>query len=92
MNDRTNEKRLAEMIQDYKDQDPLAVYKETTGVHSARVMRSIERMKAMVDALINHCDKECGECSVCGTICCPFGDSMHFHHDGCPSCYGMEEP
>ena len=46
----------------------------------------IKRLRDMADALLNHCDKENGECSECGRICCPEHDPMHFHHDGCPSC------
>lgn len=37
-----------------------------------------------LDALLAHCGD--GECGACGQIICPHGDSMHFHHDGCPSC------
>lgn len=40
-----------------------------------------------LDALLNHCDKEGGECSECSKIICPYKDPFHFHHDGCPSCY-----
>lgn len=45
-----------------------------------------ERMKAMTDALLNHCDKDGGECRVCSVIVCPHKDPLHFHHDGCPTC------
>lgn len=44
------------------------------------------RMVALADGLLNHCNKDGGECRVCGAICCPQKDPMHFHHDGCPSC------
>ncbi len=27
------------------------------------------------------------ECSVCGVRDCPYGDPLHYHHDGCPACY-----
>lgn len=27
-----------------------------------------------------------GECDECAMRDCPHGDSMHYHHDGCPSC------
>jgi len=27
------------------------------------------------------------ECIDCGAIDCPHGDPMHYHHDGCPSCW-----
>ena len=31
------------------------------------------------------------ECSLCAMRACPHGDFLHFHHDGCPSCYYLEE-
>lgn len=37
-----------------------------------------------IDMLLARCPE--GECHVCGIICCPNEDGMHFHHDGCPSC------
>lgn len=46
----------------------------------------IERLQNIIDALLNHCDKESGECSICSIIICPYKDPLHFHHDGCPSC------
>lgn len=27
-----------------------------------------------------------GECAVCSIVFCPYGEPMHFHHDGCPAC------
>ncbi len=27
------------------------------------------------------------ECLVCGIRDCPHGEPLHYHHDGCPSCY-----
>lgn len=45
----------------------------------------------VTDQLLNHCDKQNGECSRCGEIVCPFGDGMYFHHDGCPSCGSHDE-
>lgn len=44
----------------------------------------VDKLKQQLDALLGHCPD--GECLVCGEIICPHGDSMHFHHDGCPSC------
>lgn len=46
----------------------------------------IDSMYAKLDLLLNHCTRENGECSFCGSVICPHGDGMHFHHDGCPSC------
>lgn len=30
------------------------------------------------------------ECYECGEIICPYGERLHFHHDGCPSCAEAE--
>lgn len=36
-----------------------------------------------LDKILAGCpDAECAECSA---IICPYGDPMHFHHDGCPT-------
>jgi hypothetical protein len=48
--------------------------------------KEIERLKVIIGQLLNHCDKEGGECSYCSQLICPHKDPMHFHHDGCPSC------
>lgn len=50
--------------------------------------KEIRRLTEIADALVNHCDKEGGECGICAVICCPNKDPLHFHHDGCPSCHG----
>lgn len=50
---------------------------------AAEAIRRLE----MVDPLINHCDKDDGECMTCSNIVCPFGEPLHFHHDGCPACW-----
>jgi hypothetical protein len=50
-----------------------------------------ERLKVIIGQLLNHCDKEGGECSYCSQLICPHKDMMHFHHDGCPSCTLAEE-
>lgn len=49
-----------------------------------------DRWIEIATKLVNHCDKESGECSICSEIVCPHGDPMHFHHDGCPTCVSME--
>jgi hypothetical protein len=46
------------------------------------------QLEQKLDRLLNHCQD--GECSECAKIICPFEDPMHFHHDGCPSCYVPE--
>jgi hypothetical protein len=50
----------------------------------------LTRVCTIADGLLNHCDKDGGECHVCSEICCPLKDPLHFHHDGCPSC--SQEP
>jgi hypothetical protein len=52
--------------------------------------REVKRCGTMANKLLAHLDdgthESGGECSVCSMICCPHGDILHFHHDGCPSC------
>lgn len=33
---------------------------------------------------------ECDECMFCGFYYCQYNDPLHFHHDGCPSCWSQE--
>lgn len=40
----------------------------------------------LLDALLNECTDM--ECLACGQILCPYGEPLHFHHDGCPACEG----
>lgn len=53
----------------------------------------LDRIGVELDTLLNQCPAESGECGICAMIICPSKDSMHFHHDGCPSCAvcGWEE-
>lgn len=48
------------------------------------VAREREKWTAIADRLLAHCGE--GECPTCSEIICPHGDTMHFHHDGCPTC------
>lgn len=41
---------------------------------------------ADVDTLLAKCPTD--ECSLCGVMCCPHNEPLHFHHDGCPACDG----
>lgn len=52
--------------------------------------QEINRRIGMIDKLLNHNHEQSGECSGCGKIVCPFGEELHFHHDGCPSCSHFE--
>ena len=54
------------------------------------MVAELSRICTIADGLVNHCDKDGGECRVCSEICCPLKDPLHFHHDGCPSC--SQEP
>lgn len=51
-----------------------------------RVLRERDEAYAKLDRFLNeHCQN--GEyCELCADICCPHKDTLHFHHDGCPSC------
>lgn len=49
-----------------------------------------ERKFKEADVLLNQCKLDHGECSLCGLAVCPKRDTMHFHHDGCPSCPSSE--
>lgn len=39
---------------------------------------------AYLEALFQRCDN--WECLSCGVLFCPYGEPLHFHHDGCPAC------
>jgi hypothetical protein len=30
------------------------------------------------------------ECTTCAILLCPFGEPLHYHHDGCPACHWPE--
>lgn len=62
-----------------------------TMAERSRKVREYDRLVVMVGALLNHCDKDGGECHMCSVIVCPLKDPLHFHHDGCPSCSVAEE-
>lgn len=46
-------------------------------------------MSEVVHRLLMHCPDN--ECVICGTIICPHGEPLHFHHDGCPACTPPEK-
>jgi hypothetical protein len=51
-----------------------------------------DRLRAfdLVKALVAHpTTEECpvGECPLCAVRDCPHEESLHYHHDGCPTCY-----
>lgn len=58
----------------------------TDNLHE-KIKQSIHTLRALekeCDRLLNSCQD--GECMTCAEIVCPYQDSMHYHHDGCPSC------
>lgn len=38
--------------------------------------------------LSDECNED--ECMICGENDCEYGDPLHYHHDGCPSCVDEE--
>lgn len=66
--------------------DYLAAEVERLRARVAELEGMNTRLGVMCDKLLNHCDKESGECSECGKIMCPHECDLHFHHDGCPAC------
>ncbi len=48
--------------------------------------KEAKRLEVIADKLLNHCDKDNGECYECSKIVCPHECELHFHHDGCPAC------
>lgn len=58
---------------------------ETRALHAAlQVAVEARQSSAEIDALLAQCKTD--ECAVCGSIICPHGEPLHFHHDGCPAC------
>lgn len=47
----------------------------------------IDQLRAMVPLHPPTVDCPDLECLVCGIRDCPHGEPLHYHHDGCPSCY-----
>lgn len=53
-----------------------------------RLLMSSGQGSPEADKLLNECMEDGGECMKCSEICCPHGEPLHFHHDGCPACHG----
>lgn len=62
----------------------LVAYEKTQIKLHGALSEEHKKVIPAIDALLACCPNN--ECDVCGSICCPKGDEMHFHHDGCPSC------
>lgn len=52
------------------------------------VKHDVTKFGAEADKLLKMCLE--AECSKCGEILCRYGDPLHFHHDGCPTCHIYE--
>lgn len=42
------------------------------------------QMEYATEQLFEQCGSE--TCDQCASIFCPYGEPLHFHHDGCPCC------
>lgn len=60
-------------------------YEGSDGIHK-EMIKLKDKFYSDMDHLLEKCKLEDGECSKCSVIICPFGDVLHFHHDGCPTC------
>lgn len=49
-----------------------------------------EESDKAADDVLNAC-ANIEYCEQCADVCCPFGEPLHFHHDGCPACEGMSD-
>ena len=49
-----------------------------------------EESDKAADDILNAC-ANIEYCEQCAAVCCPFGEPLHFHHDGCPACDGMPD-
>ena len=59
---------------------------ELTSLLGNRGYRNSKRhleLSASIDKLFASCPESCEQC---GDIFCPYGESLHTHHDGCPCC------
>lgn len=62
-------------------------------INLALFVKGEEDDKKMFDRFIFHpsadkCQED--ECWICAVRDCPYGEPLHYHHDGCPACYGVE--
>jgi uncharacterized Zn finger protein (UPF0148 family) len=51
-----------------------------------KLHNQLDEANEKIGKLLEHCDKGMGECTKCSEIVCQHKDSLHLHHDGCPSC------
>jgi hypothetical protein len=62
-------------------------------------VRKIDAARAFIQGFVSIDHEPCtgdtdtcpeAECLECGARECPYGEPLHFHHDGCPACYVHE--
>ena len=65
-------------------------------LYRTRLLDALHRIHALEIKLhetrmhmLDSCEDE--ECMVCGSLICPEGEPLHFHHDGCPVCDKPQE-
>lgn len=65
---------------------------ETELQSALREVEELKEIKAWQASTIDHLLAHCGdsECSECAKFVCPHKEPLHFHHDGCPSCFSFE--
>lgn len=55
----------------------------------------VDYMESLKAQIPNHPDRllcDDWECIICALRDCPFGEPLHYHHDGCPACLAHDEP
>lgn len=58
---------------------------------NARLETRLSEAHKQLDRFLNEHCKGGEYCELCADIICPHKDTLHFHHDGCPSCsYDVE--
>jgi len=67
---------------------PKMLSREELQAQNVLLNAEVARLHGVADALLAHCPDS--ECTICSKIVCPHGEPLHFHHDGCPSCYTEE--
>ena len=63
----------------------LDAYHQTMRDLFVRYLRGETGLSQEVDAMLNG-DHDPEYCEQCGDIFCPWGEPLHYHHDGCPCC------
>ena len=54
------------------------------------LLRQLSKIAACLAAHPDTIDCYIDQCQVCGVRDCPYGDPLHYHHGGCPSCFEQD--